>query len=93
LILFKLLAGRPRDLLDIKDILFMQGQLDEAYMRRWAMPLGVAGQLERRRRVAHLAQPPLVIATRHSTGFGRALVAATSVSSPSSRNRSRSGRF
>jgi hypothetical protein len=46
LILFKLLAGRPRDLLDIKDILFMQGQLDEAYMRRWAMPLGVAGQLE-----------------------------------------------
>jgi hypothetical protein len=46
LILFKLLAGRPRDLLDIKDIFFMQGQLDEAYLRRWAMPLGVAQQLE-----------------------------------------------
>jgi hypothetical protein len=46
LILFKLLAGRPRDLLDIKDIFFMQGQLDEAYMRRWAVPLGVAQQLE-----------------------------------------------
>jgi hypothetical protein len=46
LILFKLLAGRPRDLLDIKDILFMQGQLDEGYMRRWAAPLGVSEQLE-----------------------------------------------
>ena len=45
LILFKLLAGRPRDLLDIKDIFFMQGQLDEAYMRRWAGPLGVGEQL------------------------------------------------
>jgi hypothetical protein len=47
LILFKLLAGRPRDLLDIEDVFFMQGQLDEAYMRRWAGPLGVADQLER----------------------------------------------
>lgn len=47
LILFKLLAGRPRDLLDIEDVFFMQGQLDEAYMRRWAGPLGVANQLER----------------------------------------------
>jgi hypothetical protein len=46
LILFKLLAGRPRDLLDVKDIVFMQGQLDEAYMRRWAGPLGVGEQLE-----------------------------------------------
>lgn len=47
LILFKLLAGRPRDLLDIEDVFFMQGQLDETYMRRWAGPLGVADQLER----------------------------------------------
>jgi hypothetical protein len=47
LILFKLLAGRPRDLLDIEDVFFMQSQLDEAYMRRWAGPLGVADQLER----------------------------------------------
>ena len=47
LILFKLLAGRPRDLLDIKDIFFMQGPLDETYMRRWAGPLGVAEQLEK----------------------------------------------
>ncbi len=46
LVLFKLVAGRPRDLLDTKDILFMQGQLDEGYMRRWAVPLGVSEQLE-----------------------------------------------
>jgi hypothetical protein len=46
LILFKLLAGRPRDLLDTKDVLFMQGQLDETSMRRWAGPLGVGEQLE-----------------------------------------------
>jgi hypothetical protein len=46
LILFKLLAGRPRDILDVKDIFFMQGQLDEPYMRRWAEPLGVTAALE-----------------------------------------------
>lgn len=46
LILFKLLAGRPRDVLDVKDIFFMQGQLDEAYMRRWAGSLGIAERLE-----------------------------------------------
>jgi len=39
-------VAMPRDLLDIKDILFVQGQLDEAYMRRWAGPLGMAQQLE-----------------------------------------------
>ena len=33
--------------LDLEDVLFMQGQLDETYMRRWAGPLGVADQLER----------------------------------------------
>lgn len=46
LMLFTLLASRPCDLLDVKDILFVQGQLDEAYMRRWAGPLGIAKQLE-----------------------------------------------
>lgn len=46
LILFKLLASRPRDLIDVEDILFMQGDLDEAYMRKWAEPLGIAQQLE-----------------------------------------------
>jgi len=46
LILFKLIASRPRDLSDVHDVLFTQGQLDEAYMRRWAEPLGVAAKLE-----------------------------------------------
>ena len=40
------LAGRTQDLLDIKDILFIQGQLAEVYMRRWAGPLGFIDQLE-----------------------------------------------
>ncbi len=47
LILLKVLASRPRDLMDIADILFTQGQLDEAYMRNWAETLGVADRLER----------------------------------------------
>ncbi|HQU43702.1 MAG TPA: hypothetical protein PK867_12880, partial [Pirellulales bacterium] len=34
LILLKLLARRPRDLADIGDILFIQGTLDEGYLRR-----------------------------------------------------------
>lgn len=46
LILLKLIAGRPRDLGDIGDILFVQGQLDENYLRRWATDLGVAESLE-----------------------------------------------
>jgi hypothetical protein len=46
LILFKLVASRPRDLLDIQDIVFTQGELDEAYLRRWAGPLGVASKLD-----------------------------------------------
>lgn len=46
LILFKLIASRPRDLLDVQDVLFTQGDLDEAYMRQWAKELGVAEKLE-----------------------------------------------
>ncbi|GDX96842.1 hypothetical protein LBMAG47_25070 [Planctomycetia bacterium] len=46
LILFKLIAARPRDLIDIQDILFTQGELDERYLRRWAGPLGVEKQLD-----------------------------------------------
>jgi hypothetical protein len=48
LVLLKLLAGRPRDLGDVADVLFMQGQLDVEYMRRWAVKLGVIEELERR---------------------------------------------
>jgi hypothetical protein len=46
LILLKLLASRPRDLLDVADILFTQGQLDESYMRRWASELTISARLE-----------------------------------------------
>jgi len=45
LILLKLLANRPRDIGDIADILFVQGELDEAYMQKWSRPLGVEAQL------------------------------------------------
>jgi hypothetical protein len=47
LVLFKVLAGRPRDLGDIADVLFIQGSLDETYMRRWAHELGISNQLEK----------------------------------------------
>lgn len=46
LILLKIVAGRPRDLGDVADILLVQGQLDEEYMRRWAQSLGVLALLE-----------------------------------------------
>jgi len=46
LILLKLIAHRPRDFVDVADVLFAQGQLDEAYLRRWANDLGVAPELE-----------------------------------------------
>lgn len=46
LLLLKLLASRRRDLIDVGDILFMQGQLDEAYMRLWAERLEISDRLE-----------------------------------------------
>ena len=46
LILLKLLANRPRDHGDIADVLFVQGQLDEEYLRRWARTLQVADRLK-----------------------------------------------
>lgn len=45
LILLKLVANRPRDLMDVGDVLFVQGQLDETYLRHWADELGVCDQL------------------------------------------------
>ena len=51
LILLKLIAQRPRDLANVGDVLFMQGQLDESYLRRWVQ-LGrrspIAGSVLRR---------------------------------------------
>jgi len=46
LILLKLISHRPRDMADIGDVLFTQGELDTAYLRRWAAELGVLRELE-----------------------------------------------
>jgi hypothetical protein len=46
LLLFTLIAARPRDPADIQDVLFTQGEFDKTYLRRWAGPLGVEKQLD-----------------------------------------------
>ncbi len=46
LIVLKSLSARPRDAIDIQDVLFMQGKLDRDYMRHWAEQLGVLSNLE-----------------------------------------------
>ncbi len=45
LILLKLLANRPKDRVDVADVLFVQGRLDETYLRSWAEILGVEAEL------------------------------------------------
>lgn len=45
LVLLKLIASRTRDLADVEDILLANPELDNAYMQRWAGPLGVENQL------------------------------------------------
>lgn len=45
LVLLKLIANRPRDLVDVTDLLFIQGQLDESYMQLWAARLGITDRL------------------------------------------------
>ena len=46
LVLLKLLAGRPRDISDVGDVIFTEGQLDEPYMLHWAEQLGIKEALE-----------------------------------------------
>lgn len=46
LVLLKLIASRPRDWIDVQDLLFTLGTLDESYMRKWAAQLGVSEKLE-----------------------------------------------
>jgi hypothetical protein len=46
LVLLKLISYRPRDVADIGDVLFTQGQLDETYLRHWAATLGVSARLD-----------------------------------------------
>jgi hypothetical protein len=46
LILLKLIAGRPKDLLDIENLHTIQGLPDGEYLTRWANELGVRKRLE-----------------------------------------------
>jgi hypothetical protein len=46
LIVLKVLSGRPRDAIDVQDVLFIQGELDREYMRHWAKTLGVLSNLD-----------------------------------------------
>lgn len=39
-------ASRPRDRADIDDLLLARSELDEAYLRRWAGPLGGEAKLD-----------------------------------------------
>jgi predicted nucleotidyltransferase len=41
LILLKLIAGRPRDIGDVQDILMAQGQLELSYLEHWAARLKI----------------------------------------------------
>lgn len=47
LILMKLVADRPKDRVEVNYILFVQGELNEDYLRRWAEELDVADALEK----------------------------------------------
>jgi hypothetical protein len=47
LVLLKLVASRPRDLLDVQDVLFTMGQLDESYLRKWAKFLAIEERLNK----------------------------------------------
>jgi|LakMenEpi03Aug12_release.lakeMendotaPanAssembly.Ray.scaffolds.fasta_scaffold48099_6 hypothetical protein len=47
LVLFKLLANRPRDLADVADILFVQGELDRRYMQQWVEVLSISDRLDK----------------------------------------------
>lgn len=57
LVLLKLAAGRPRDWIDVADVFFTQGPLDETYMARWAVELGIADRLERALSEQHDERP------------------------------------
>jgi hypothetical protein len=47
LVLFKLLADRPKDRLDVQNVIAVQGVPDPDYLREWARQLGVEARLER----------------------------------------------
>ena len=45
LVLLKVIADRPRDRIDVQDLFFALGELDDAYLDLWAEKLGVADKL------------------------------------------------
>jgi hypothetical protein len=47
LVLLKLIADRPRDRIDVADILFTQSPVDERYLRDWGQQLGIGDRVER----------------------------------------------
>jgi hypothetical protein len=55
LILHKLVAGRPKDLADIQNVLAVQGLVDPAHLREWSKRLGVEHRLDESLRQAGLA--------------------------------------
>jgi len=50
LVLLKLAANRPRDRIDVQDLFFALGRLDDAYLDHWAECLGVTDKLAAARR-------------------------------------------
>ena len=58
LLLFKLLANRPKDHVDVQNVLTVQGVPEPDYLRSWAQRLRVGARLERALREAGLAPPP-----------------------------------
>jgi hypothetical protein len=44
-VLLKLVAGRSRDLIDVAEVLFTQGELNVKYRQHWADQLGIQKQL------------------------------------------------
>ena len=47
LLLFKLLANRTKDRVDVEDLLTICGPLDKAYLSKWAKHLDISERLER----------------------------------------------
>lgn len=50
LVLLKITADRPRDRIDVQDLFFALGDLDDAYLDQWADKLGIADKLAAARR-------------------------------------------
>lgn len=52
LVVFKVLAGRKKDMADLQNVLAVQGLTDADYVRRWTAELGLSDRLEQALREA-----------------------------------------